>query len=104
MSIVLPWVITCTVTVGAAFCLFLFGTRLEEAIDDHDRTRADLAAVKLWIAENFGGPEPRAVTDPATVEAPAVDVVGGLRKRDVAAAREANRERPTPFPRQRGRH
>lgn len=60
----------------------------------------------LEAALNLGG-EPLAVTDPPvsvdTEPMPAVDVVGGARRQAVAAAREANRERPTPFPRK-GRH
>jgi hypothetical protein len=60
----------------------------------------------LEAALNLGG-EPLAVSDPPvsvdTEPMPAVDVAGGLRTQ-VAAAREANRPKPTPFPRKQGRH
>jgi hypothetical protein len=110
--LVLPWIITCLVVICCAWCLIVMSKHLEyahERIDDVERAMV------------LGGPEPYAVTDPPaddyqtdelepvqveTVESPAVDLAGGARKR-VKQAREANRERPTPFPRQerqRGAH
>lgn len=70
-----------------------------------------VADLKAWRAANFGGPKPVAVTDEPVTEPiqiptkpmPRVELAGGKRT-GVAAAREANRERPTPFPREQGRH
>jgi hypothetical protein len=68
-----------------------------------------VADLKAWRAANFGGPQPVAVTDDPVTEPievptepmPRLDVAAGVR-----VAREANRPRPTPFPRasEYGRH
>jgi hypothetical protein len=84
--------------IGAAFVLW--GGH-DKRLDDHD---GELAVLKAAL--NLGG-QPLAVTDPPvsvdTKPQPKVDVAGGLRTQ-VAAAREANRPKPTPFPRKQGRH
>ena len=63
----------------------------------HDKRHEDHAERLAVLEARLGDADKPPATEPMR----RVDVIGGARTQ-VAAAREANRERPTPFPR--GRH
>jgi hypothetical protein len=90
------------VVVGFILCAIAAGvfTSLWWSADSDLRAHAERLAV-IEAAVNLGG-EPLSIADPcATEPMPQVHITDAPTA--VAAAREANRERPTPFPRK-GRH
>ena len=91
---------TLPVVVGFGLCsimaavLFVLWWGLDTDSRDHTERLAVIEA-----ALNLGGQPQALVDEPLPTEPmPRVDLAGG-RRTGVAAAREANRERPTPFPR-----
>jgi hypothetical protein len=97
--VVVGFVLALIIAVVAFVCWWSTDTDLRDL-------KGHVADLMVWRADNFG-PQPLAVVYPPvsvdTEPMPAVDVAGGLRTQ-VAAAREANRPKPTPFPRKQGRH